>query len=155
MVTLTSQSVYSNCKEMKFEHVGIKHEYYYRFNIVTWMVTAFLGNGQINMLPWIMQQYADCLLCGPCRGVSKCRFFSLNKLRHRLLHYTRVEAGSNTSTVTLRVVGGDEKGSLKSETVKYGRKSQGTTTEKDCAGKDQRHIQKTDPSSRQRGRPTE
>jgi hypothetical protein len=32
---------------------------------------------------------------------------------------TRVEVGSNTSTVTLRVVGGDEKGSLKSETVKY------------------------------------
>jgi hypothetical protein len=29
-----------------------------------------------------------------------------------------VEAGSNTSTVTLRVVGGDEKGILKSETVK-------------------------------------
>jgi hypothetical protein len=26
--------------------------------------------------------------------------------------FTRVEAGSNTSTVTLRVVGGDEKGSL-------------------------------------------
>jgi hypothetical protein len=39
---------------------------------------------------------------------------------------TRVEAGSNTSTVTLRVVGGDEKGSHKSETVKYGHKSQGT-----------------------------
>jgi hypothetical protein len=39
-----------------------------------------------------------------------------------------VEAGSNTSTVTLRVVGGDERGSLKSETVKYGRKSQGTRT---------------------------
>jgi hypothetical protein len=33
---------------------------------------------------------------------------------------TRVEAVSNTFTVTLRVVGGDEKGSLKSETVKYG-----------------------------------
>jgi hypothetical protein len=32
---------------------------------------------------------------------------------------TRVEAGSNTSIVTLRAVGGDEKGSLKSETVKY------------------------------------
>jgi hypothetical protein len=28
------------------------------------------------------------------------------------------EAGSNTSTVALRVVGGDEKGSLESETVK-------------------------------------
>jgi hypothetical protein len=39
-----------------------------------------------------------------------------------------VESGSNTSTVTLRVVGGDEKGSLKYETVKYGRKSQGTRT---------------------------
>jgi hypothetical protein len=36
---------------------------------------------------------------------------------------TRVEAGSNTSTVTLRVVGGDEKGSLESETVKYGHES--------------------------------
>jgi hypothetical protein len=36
------------------------------------------------------------------------------------------EEGSNTSTVTLRVVGGDEKRSLKSETVKYGHKSQGT-----------------------------
>jgi hypothetical protein len=40
-----------------------------------------------------------------------------------------VEAGSNTSTVTLRVVGGDENGSLKSETVKYGRESQGTRTQ--------------------------
>jgi hypothetical protein len=39
-----------------------------------------------------------------------------------------VEAGSNTSTVTRRVVGGDETVSLKSETVKYGRKSQGTRT---------------------------
>jgi hypothetical protein len=39
-----------------------------------------------------------------------------------------VEAGSNTSTVTLRVVGGDEKGSLKCETVKYGREIQGTGT---------------------------
>jgi hypothetical protein len=39
-----------------------------------------------------------------------------------------VEVGSNTSSVTLRVVGGDEKGSLKSETVKYGCESQGTRT---------------------------
>jgi hypothetical protein len=42
--------------------------------------------------------------------------------------FTRVEAGSNTSTVTLRVVHGDEKGSLKSETVKYGHESKGTRT---------------------------
>jgi hypothetical protein len=48
------------------------------------------------------------------------------KNKSRLLLVTRVEAGSNTSTVTLRVVGGDEKGSLKTETVKYGREIQGT-----------------------------
>jgi hypothetical protein len=41
-----------------------------------------------------------------------------------------VEAGSNTSTVTLRVVGGDEKESLESETVKYGHESYGTRTPK-------------------------
>jgi hypothetical protein len=40
----------------------------------------------------------------------------------------RVEAGSNTSTVTLQVVGGYEKGSLKSQTVRYGREFQGTRT---------------------------
>jgi hypothetical protein len=40
----------------------------------------------------------------------------------------RVEAGANTSTVTLRVVGGDEKGSLKCETVKDGHEAQGTRT---------------------------
>jgi hypothetical protein len=41
-----------------------------------------------------------------------------------------VEVGSNTSTVTLRVVGGDEKGSLESDTVKYGHESYGTRTRK-------------------------
>jgi hypothetical protein len=40
----------------------------------------------------------------------------------------RVEAGSNTSTVALRVVGGDEKGSLESEAVKYSHESNGTRT---------------------------
>jgi hypothetical protein len=39
-----------------------------------------------------------------------------------------MEAGSTTPTVTLRVVGGDEKGSLRSETVKYGHEYQGTRT---------------------------
>jgi hypothetical protein len=43
---------------------------------------------------------------------------------------TRVVAGSNTSTVTLRVVGGDEKGRLESETVKYGHEFYGTRTRK-------------------------
>jgi hypothetical protein len=45
---------------------------------------------------------------------------------------TRVETGSNTSTVTLRVVGGDEKGSLESETAKYGHESYGTRTSSNC-----------------------
>jgi hypothetical protein len=43
---------------------------------------------------------------------------------------SRVQAGSNTSTVALRVVGSDKKGSLKSETVKYGHESHGTRTQK-------------------------
>jgi hypothetical protein len=84
--------------------------------------------------------------------------WSASRLYHAsdssILVPTRVEAGSNTSTVTLRVVGGDEKGSLKTETVKYGREIQGPRTRKDCAGEGQQHMQKTDPSSRQRGRPT-
>jgi hypothetical protein len=41
---------------------------------------------------------------------------------------SRVEAGSNTSTVALRVVGGDEKGSVESETIKFGHESHGTRT---------------------------
>jgi hypothetical protein len=49
-------------------------------------------------------------------------------VRDRHAFIPRVEAGSNTSTVTLRVVGGDEKGSLESETAKYGLKSKGTGT---------------------------
>jgi hypothetical protein len=52
----------------------------------------------------------------------------VSELVSTLLKVTRVEAESNTSTVTLRVIGGDEKVSLKSETVKYGHESQGTRT---------------------------
>jgi hypothetical protein len=40
----------------------------------------------------------------------------------------RVEAGLTTSTVALRVAGASEKGSLESETVKYGRESEGNRT---------------------------
>jgi hypothetical protein len=40
-----------------------------------------------------------------------------------------VEAGSNTSTVALRVVRGEEKGSVESERVKYGGESHGTRTQ--------------------------
>jgi hypothetical protein len=51
------------------------------------------------------------------------RYCKQNKLGAEV-EYTCVEAGSNTSTVTLRVVGGDEKGSLKFETVKFGHEFQ-------------------------------
>jgi hypothetical protein len=44
-----------------------------------------------------------------------------------MMTYIPFAPKSNTS-VTLRVVGGDEKESLKSETVKYGSESQGTRT---------------------------
>jgi hypothetical protein len=57
-----------------------------------------------------------CFLCDPCRNVIT--------MTVQLL--THVKVGSNTFTVTLRVVEGDEKGSLKSETVKYGREPQET-----------------------------
>jgi hypothetical protein len=39
-----------------------------------------------------------------------------------------VETGTNASTVTLRVVGGDEKGILENETAKYGHESYGIPT---------------------------
>jgi hypothetical protein len=55
-----------------------------------------------------------CYLHGPCRDV-------ISRI---------IEAGSNTSTVTLRVVGGDEKGSLECETV----------WSRDPRGSDQRKI---------------
>jgi hypothetical protein len=42
----------------------------------------------------------------PLEAVISIRFSSSYKRQ-----WSRVEAGSNTSTVTLRVVGGDEKGS--------------------------------------------
>jgi hypothetical protein len=43
-----------------------------------------------------------------------------------VFYVVRAAAESNTCTVTLRVVGGDKKGSLKSGTVIYGREYQGT-----------------------------
>jgi hypothetical protein len=58
------------------------------------------------------------------------RLYNASPLVANLEISSRVEAGSNTSTVTLRVVVGDEKGSLESETVKYGHKYHGTRTRK-------------------------
>jgi hypothetical protein len=60
----------------------------------------------------------DGVFCGPLGGYIM-RIAAENN---------RVEARSNTSAVTLRVVGGNEMISLKSETVKYGHEFQGTRT---------------------------
>jgi hypothetical protein len=59
---------------------------------------------------------------------SQCGFDFDFEVRETVKEWsdTRVEVGSSISTVTLRVVEGDEKGSLKSETVKNGRESQVT-----------------------------
>jgi hypothetical protein len=46
----------------------------------------------------------------------------------RISRDSGVDAGSNTSTVTLRVVEGDEKESLESGRVKYGHESHGNRT---------------------------
>jgi hypothetical protein len=76
--------------------------------------------------------------CGKHVSVTTARQETFPWIRARLYKepyteerfMTRMEEGSNTSTVTLRVVGGDEKGSLESETVKYGHESYGTRTRK-------------------------
>jgi hypothetical protein len=65
-----------------------------------------------------------------------------------------VEGGSNTSTVALRVVGGDEKKSLESETVNMVTSPMGLGPENDCAGEGQQQLQTADPSSHQRERLT-
>jgi hypothetical protein len=53
--------------------------------------------------------------------------------------FSRVEAGSNASTVALWVVGSDENGSLEYETVKYGHESHRTLTQ-DSAGENQQQL---------------
>jgi hypothetical protein len=50
-------------------------------------------------------------------------------IEYRIPH---AEAGSNTYIVALRVVGGDEKESLKSETVKYGHEFKETRSSSNC-----------------------
>jgi hypothetical protein len=82
---------------------------------ISYLVRAdgFANNNGYNSEEWFF--YAVCAE-GYTSGTTFGAYFSC------------VEAGSNTSTVALRVVGGDEKGSLESETVKYGQKSHGTRT---------------------------
>jgi hypothetical protein len=69
----------------------------------------------------------DVFFTGPPRIYISSPVINLKSVSQSV---TCVEAGSNTSTVTLRVVAGDEKESLESETVKYGHESYGTRTRK-------------------------
>jgi hypothetical protein len=105
------------------------------------------GNGPINTHSKTTDE--KYFLCGPCRGIIRAPWC----IYYITLELTRVEAGLNSSTVNLRVVGGDENGSLKSETAKYGRESQGTRTRGRLRCQGPSAYKKTDPSSRQRGPP--
>jgi hypothetical protein len=94
-----------------------------------------------NCFPYNKEQWIQGCLGGNCQhdiayidrryhgnqGQSYCSS-RCNEYPSRRYLLVRVEAGSNTSTVTQRVVGGDEKGSLESEIVKYGHVSYGTRT---------------------------
>jgi hypothetical protein len=73
-------------------------------------------------------------LFGSPRAIKESSFVS------SVRGYSRVEAGSNTSTVALRVVKGDEKGSLESETVKYCHDPTGLGPENNCAGEGQEQL---------------
>jgi hypothetical protein len=69
----------------------------------------------------------------PLKEVTSTWFAESYKKGNRFMNSSRelhVEAGLNTSAIALWVIGGDEKGSLESETVKYGHKSDGTLTQK-------------------------
>jgi hypothetical protein len=74
-------------------------------------------------VPAATDTHASVFLLGPCKGVIR------NTTEARKV-VSRVKARSKTSTVALRVVGGDGKGSLEYETVKYGHQSHGTRTQK-------------------------
>jgi hypothetical protein len=123
---------------------------------------SLLGNSFVNT-----QQYWSVARQQPARNngstVGSGILFSMwfaPRLYHAIdsskqFRINRVEAGSNTSTVTLRVVGGDEKGSLKTETVKCGREIQGTPTRERLRWLGPVAYIKDRPVSRQRGRPTE
>jgi hypothetical protein len=70
---------------------------------------------------------------------------------------SRMEAGYNTSTVALSVVGGDEKRSLESETVNYGREFHWTRSREWLRWREPAAIVNDRPvlsSERERERPT-
>jgi hypothetical protein len=89
----------------------------------------FLSSGSVNTFPQKGDAHNNIVTMGTGGVFYVVRVEELKRRQLGQSSYPRVEAGSNTSTVTLRVVGGKEKGSLKCETVKYGHESQGTRTQ--------------------------
>jgi hypothetical protein len=91
-----------------------------------WLLFQFLNLYTVGRTPWT----GDQPVARPLPTQNKRTHISMPRVMLLLVHYeilccpNRLAAGSNTSTVTLRVVGGDEMASLKSETVKYGREYQ-------------------------------
>jgi hypothetical protein len=63
-----------------------------------------------------------------CKSGSAEKTESTSKEVKLVKYLSRVKARSNTFTIALRIAGGDEMGSLESETVKYGREFHGTRT---------------------------
>jgi hypothetical protein len=105
-------------------------------------INPLLGNGSINTFLRTGNS-GNSVLCLPCYNkllgytiilkTEEDVFYvvlaaAIQRYSQNTTKRSRVEAGSNTSTVALRVVGGDEKVSLESETVKYGRESKRTWT---------------------------
>jgi hypothetical protein len=85
------------------------------------LCNPFLGNGALNT-PLRQQSYClkQYFLLGPCKDVSR-KGISVFVTQEPVPRRGRIPP-----LWALRVVGGDEKGSLKSERVKYGCESQGT-----------------------------
>jgi hypothetical protein len=114
--------------------------------IILWSINPLLGNDSVNTLERTCNNTGAVFLMWVCAnpflGNDSVNTHTPNSIQYPLLGYQCVFCWSDPSlynqtprpatvqtTVTMRVVGGDEKGSLKSETVKYGCESKGTRTQ--------------------------
>jgi hypothetical protein len=99
---------------------------------VTWQ-SAYIASQRLAKYQFSQQRGVVCVTTGKVNCSTRCsvvgtRRTTLRGLLANCKPVSRVEARSNTSIIALRVVGGDKKGSLESETVKYGREVHGTRT---------------------------
>jgi hypothetical protein len=117
-----------------FENV-ISHRYISEYSGFFTVIIEVYGNSTFR-LAQNLTGGTSVFICQVCAHLNvsyiSCCFFNKPWCVRGNINWfrSRVDAGSNTSTVTLRVVEGDEKGSLESEPVKYGHESYGTRTRK-------------------------